>query len=416
MTSLPLPTPYRADGLMPSWPGAGPMVSPTLARTLLLAMLLHVWLVLLLGNAPGGTAQRGQGVWGAINVTLRGPETRGVADPAPPPLPSGPAGAAEQPRWGGAVREAAPAPSQAPGAARLGEWAAETATGAVPAPAAAEPVPPAELLAQPDRIQRVEPVAPIERTAPALMSPQASPLPALPALPQPEPLPLPAPPSAAPPALATVPPPAAPPALAEMPAAERQMALPLPAPSGAVPALAAPAPAAALPALATAPALAPLPEPLSRLSPALSAPPAAVAPLQPPGAMPLAEAVALPAAAVPAWATAPPLPGGGAGSAGAADAGSQVGRDVATPPSAAASVPPRLNLQLARPRGGELSRFSTPGVLQLLPRPPELPDQLAKDIAKSAKEDCRKAHQGLGLLAVVPLAVEALKKDGGCKW
>ena len=52
----------------------------------------------------------------------------------------------------------------------------------------------------------------------------------------------------------------------------------------------------------------------------------------------------------------------------------------------------------------------------MLPRPPELPDKLAKDIAKAAKGDCRTAYQGAGLLAVVPLAAEALKKDSGCRW
>ncbi len=99
------------------------------------------------------------------------------------------------------------------------------------------------------------------------------------------------------------------------------------------------------------------------------------------------------------------------------DAGPQVGHDVATAPSAPASAP-RLNLELARLRGGELSRQGGAGVLPLLPRPPELPDKLARDIDKAAKADCRKAYQGLGLLAVVPLAVDAVRggKDSGCKW
>ena len=44
----------------------------------------------------------------------------------------------------------------------------------------------------------------------------------------------------------------------------------------------------------------------------------------------LAEAVALPAAAMPAWATTPPVPGGATGSVGAADAGSQLFKDYAT--------------------------------------------------------------------------------------
>ncbi len=78
--------------------------------------------------------------------------------------------------------------------------------------------------------------------------------------------------------------------------------------------------------------------------------------------------------------------------------------------------PPRLNLELARPRGGELSRFASPGALQLLPRPPELPDKLGREIEKAARPDCRTAHAGAGLLAVVPLAVDALRKEGGCKW
>jgi hypothetical protein len=97
------------------------------------------------------------------------------------------------------------------------------------------------------------------------------------------------------------------------------------------------------------------------------------------------------------------------------DAGARLGHDIATAPSAPASAP-RLNLDLVRPRGGELSRFSAPGVLQMLPRPPELPDKLARDIEKSGKADCRTAHSGAGLLAVIPLAVDAVRKDSGCKW
>ena len=56
------------------------------------------------------------------------------------------------------------------------------------------------------------------------------------------------------------------------------------------------------------------------------------------------------------------------------------------------------------------------GVLPLLPRPPEVDNKLAREIEKAGKADCRKAHAGAGLLAVVPLAVDALRKDGGCKW
>ena len=113
----------------------------------------------------------------------------------------------------------------------------------------------------------------------------------------------------------------------------------------------------------------------------------------------------------------PAAPAAPARATGRPDAGPLAGHDVATAPSAPASAP-RLNLELARPRGGELSRQSSAGVLPLLSRPPELPDKLARDIDKAAKADCRKAYQGMGLLAVVPLAADALRsgKDSGCKW
>ncbi|MDE2372088.1 MAG: hypothetical protein KGN16_24170, partial [Burkholderiales bacterium] len=100
---------------------------------------------------------------------------------------------------------------------------------------------------------------------------------------------------------------------------------------------------------------------------------------------------------------------------GAFDAGDRVGRDQATAPGAAASAPlPRLNLTL--PRGGELARGGSVGALPLLPRPPEIDEKLGKAISKSAKADCRNAYAGAGLLAVVPLAIDAARQEGGCKW
>jgi hypothetical protein len=103
-----------------------PQVAPaSMAHCLLLAALLHVWLVLVLGNAPGGTAAPGQGVWGAINVRLqlRAP----VSDapqmaPQPKPEAGGAPGQAVAERWGGAVRPQGPVPEAEPGAAKLGTW------------------------------------------------------------------------------------------------------------------------------------------------------------------------------------------------------------------------------------------------------------------------------------------------------
>jgi hypothetical protein len=146
---------------------------------------------------------------------------------------------------------------------------------------------------------------------------------------------------------------------------------------------------------------APVPAPVATTAPLPRAPQLATTPL--PSLQPLPTL----GAGLPATVPSP--------STGAPDAGSRVGVDIAVPPAATASAPPRLNLELARPRGGELSRHGTPGVLPLLPRPPELADKLARDIEKAAKADCRKAYGGAGLLAVVPLAVDAVRKDG-CKW
>jgi hypothetical protein len=155
----------------------------------------------------------------------------------------------------------------------------------------------------------------------------------------------------------------------------------------------------------------------STVSPAPApAPPPRVAPAPAPAAAE-AHAAATPqpvgtpasAAATPAAAPLAAAPAGGA-----PDAGARVGHDVATAPTLPASAP-RLNLELVRPRGGELSGRRSAGVLAVMPRPPELPDKLAKDIEKSAHADCRTAHADKGLLAVPALAAEALK-DNGCRW
>lgn len=402
-------TPALAAPLRP--PGAAlPAPSPTLARCLLLAVLLHLWAVLLLGNAPGGTARPGEGVWGSINVTLRGPETRG-ATALPPPAPElreGPPGEAPAPRYGGAVREAAPAPEAEPGAAQLGRWADAPA----PVPPAVAPLPPTPAAAVPTPV----PLPPLPPPPPGRVVEESLSLPPL-AAPQAAlaaPAPLAPPPAVAVPAPALAAPLAAPPpepvlrrleGHATGTAARADTAAPL-APT---PTLTAPAAALPLPqALAAA-----LPSPTA-LRPAMAAPAAESQPLAPTPAMTPAPAPA-PLPGPPAL-QAPLRPAPAPATPGLPDAGSRVGADVATPPAAAASTPPRLNLELARPRGGELSRGGARGVLPVLPRPPELDGKLARDIEKAAKEECRKAHAGNGLLALGPLLADALKKDGGCKW
>lgn len=65
-----------------------------------------------------------------------------------------------------------------------------------------------------------------------------------------------------------------------------------------------------------------------------------------------------------------------------------------------------------------MSSRGSSGVLDLLPTPPERKSKLSEDMEKAAREDCRKAYgEALGLLAVVPLALDAAKSNNkGCRW
>jgi hypothetical protein len=147
-----------------------------------------------------------------------------------------------------------------------------------------------------------------------------------------------------------------------------------------------------------------------RAAPAVLAPAAVAAP----SADSSAAATATPSfdVAAPAGAVSPlETPRSGLGTP---QAGARLGHDVATAPSLPASAP-RLNLELPRARGGEISSRGSMGLLQLLPRPPETKSKLSQDIEKAAKPDCRSAYAGLGLLAAIPLAVDAAR-DKGCKW
>ena len=524
---------------LPSQPGsnaAGPAAdSRVLRRSLLLALLLHVWLALLVGSVPPGTADPGSGVGGAINVRLGGDVPGPPMDTPSPGVPraSGGEGTAVATRQGGAVRDRAPADDAPEGAARLGDWspavpdaarqdrlpaARAPRSAAAPDQQAGAPAPPGVVtdstatpilsaataplpLPAPAPSTSPEPVpafapdvvqAPAARPAPtAALSPgmaappQAmSPLPATPMLERPE-VPDTALPAAAPllPTLAATPlsSSARPSTSAALPRVERAQAPVAPLPIVALPAPLAPNkavpvdPRLATPVVPAAPLQpnAPLPQttalpgpvvqPLPQLTPfpplATLAPPGAVAALpaataaspgpaaaraaapgqaaSAAGGVPqTAPAQGQPPASVPGVATARPAPGAapvpsagpvpdvrpaltaplpsGVGR-GAANAGEQVGRDMATPATAAASTP-RLNLDLPRSRGGELSSQGSRGVLQLMARPPEVKSKLATDIEKAGKADCAKAYAGAGLLAVVPLAVDALKKDSGCKW
>jgi len=474
-----------------------PPDSRQLQRCLLLAVLLHVWLVLMFGNATG-TAAPGEGVFGSLTVKLLG---RSGGDAGAPP------GEQASRSTDSPSRNASPAP---PGAARLGR---QNPQDVAPEDAGSEetsPAPPSTAtLALPEGfkpIERPDPgpppltappslpppdlptatlgrlesrpeaaVAPLTTAAsprtpsrPAEALPLAGDLPApvnrLEAAPTPAANALPRPPALrAAPQQATLDPSAelpAPVQRLEAPAAA-VMATPLPrtADLRAPPAAASTLPAAtALPSAvqrleaptADAAATAPLPRPgelraanpaAASALPAMQDLPASVnrleaadaaaglAPLQrapstrPGPAAPGASALSELAGNVPGEVTAPAGPARGdpnaspyaapKASAGAPDAGSRLGPDLPLPPTAAASAP-RAPLNLSLPRG-DMSAKRSAGVIDLIPPPPERKSKLEQSVEEAANKDCRKAYGGAGLLAVVPLAVDAVRGKG-CKW
>lgn len=501
-----------------------------LQRCLLLAVLLHIWLVLVFGNATG-TAAPGQGVWGSLTVKLLGRSGGAAGAPPGEPVPewrdNGAAGDGAQQRQGGQVRPAAP-PATETGAAELGRWnprevapeAARTDEPSTAAPSTAtldlpegfkpierenlttpaprsppqptpqptlQPMPSAELPAPVGRLEARPEAAVTALPAAANLRTPARPA-DLPALSRELPTELPAAVNrleavAAPARSATLPrpadlrtapaPAAVPPPSADLPAPVRRLEAPVPAgvaaalpraaelrappaPAGltlptatalpaAVQRLEAPAtggtvaplarasdlrPAPAAPAAASTLTGSPdLPAPVRRLESADSGG-GAVAPLQPAGpsrsALPAPTAAPLSelSGALPGEVNAPPGPTRGdptadpfaapKASAGSPDAGSRLGADMAVPPSAAASAPrPPLNLSL--PRGGDIAARRGPGLIDLLPQPPERKSKLEQSIEDATNKDCRKAYSNAGILAAIPLAVDAARGKG-CKW
>ena len=518
-----------------------------MARCVVLAALMHALLVAVLGNTPGGTARPGEGVWGPINVLLRGSSDGDGQSQPQPDAYSGPVGSAAQQRFGGAVRneEQAPRSNDGPGANKQGTWSATLTEAATELTASAPPpqVPLPMLEAGKSAPEAAATAAPARITSPsvqarsvpapapgaALAPPQAI---AAPTAPPVQPLAPPTSPSVAErvaPMTSEARPsdtPRAAPAESEAKLKMIDSAAVLPTPRTAPlqalerPSNAAPAPLS-LPALADAPALpraqlnapvavkafsalpvAPIQpsstsstnaseraitDALQRTEPAIlptvadaaAAPRAQLDPavqlkslpalgpgttspvsvsrqatsealpsVNTPAATALPTSANVPNIAVPSLrATTAPLAAATVGAnpangvnpsaspsaspsstpgvtpnsnpnvfatpgSGAPDAGARVGRDVATPPGANASAP--LNLNLARPRGGEVSRDGGRSVLNLLPHPPERKGKLEEGIEKSAKKDCRDAYSGLGLLAVIPLVANAVTDK--CKW
>lgn len=513
-----------------------------LQRCLLLAVLLHIWLVLVFGNASG-TAAPGQGVWGSLTVKLLG--RSGSAADAPPndrntPDAGGQRGPAQPATETGAAKLGRPNPQEvAPEAARTDEPSvAPPSTATLELPEGFKPVE-RENLATPPRAAPLQtpsaelppPVSRLETRPETAVAPLPSaanlrtpnrpaelptlptelpsavrrldvePAPATPALPRPA-------------ELRSQPAPAIMTPSVELPSAVRRLEAPTDA--GPSPSIQRPTELRALPAPAT-PATTPsvdLPAPVRRLeaapesgsaSPSLPRPaelrtatPSATQQTAPSAALPSAvqrlEAPAAPSGAVtltrpselraPAAATttatpsltaqdlptavrrlesadsggtvtplqpatspraATTAPGAAAmnelsgalpgevaapagpargdpnanpyaapkASAGSPDAGSRLGPDLPTPPTAAASAP-RQPLNLSLPRGDIAARRG-PGLVDMLPQPPERKSKLEQSIEDAANKDCRKAYANAGILAALPLAIDAARGKG-CKW
>jgi hypothetical protein len=94
-----------------------------------------------------------------------------------------------------------------------------------------------------------------------------------------------------------------------------------------------------------------------------------------------------------------------------------------TPAPAPAEDAPAFDMAAARGIARSAAREGTAGLVALPKRPPPTLDpgremreeQLARDIARSRRNDCRSAYSGLGLLAVLPLLKDAVT-GSGCKW
>lgn len=403
---------------------------------MLLAVLLHVWLVLIFGNSAGTTAP-GQGLWGGLSVQLLGKGTTGAK--APPPTSGGdPA----RPRKAAADG----VPSEAPSTAtlKLPEGFTPVEHEPIDAPTPGRMAPPGSALLPitPDRALATAPPAPLQAPSPELPAAVGR----LEAHPEASLVPL----SAATDLHALSPARAAEAPSAELPTPVQRLEAPssslTPLPRSVDLGRLTPA-AAASSALAGGAAL---PSPVQRLEandPGGSArqrPQAVAHELR---SLPAASAVALPSAqdlpaavqrleavatgqevspltpsgapravtASPTTATAlPALSGALPGQVAAQTAGT--GKEsIAAPPNAASSAP-RQPLNLSLPRGNAVAARRGPGLLELLPQPPEpSKSKMEKAIERAANGDCREAYASTGLLAVIPLAVDAVRNKG-CKW
>ncbi|MCY7389027.1 MAG: hypothetical protein LH481_13375 [Burkholderiales bacterium] len=447
---------------------------PSLDQFVLLSLMLHVLAIVLFGDTTGGGARRGEKIWGALTVTVQGllpdPNARlrreqdvaalqkpgGITQPAPIfPAPSAQvraaSPAAQVPVAEPAADSAPPVPSPSFEMPPVISKDVEKAVTefVVPRPTLERPLTPpvpapAPVIEPPPREAQTVPPAPLPgpiAAMPAFTPAVAPKLEPIPLLPVPRTLPVESKPREEP----VVTPPTTP---APAPKVEREIAKPViappvPKPPEVLPAAIqpiAPAPTVPIAPLAAAPLIRER-ENVQAVSPPVEVKPreipvaSAVAPPARVEAPKIEREVVAPPAAPPSApaSTVSPTPVSTRVPAGAPTGNPSAPTDAAKPrgdvippsvdasalaPAPALGKATTLDLDAVRRRAREMNSGSGPRTVFPFPTtPPQKPktkEQQAFDKALK-KNDCRDAYADMGLAAVVPLVISAVREDG-CKW
>ena len=440
---------------------------PSLDQFVLLSLMLHVLVILLFGDTTGVGARRGEKMWGALTVTVqsllpeRDAELKSDAEKA----------VLQRPATGIQSAPAAPktnfSASDSPASA--------SAQPLVPADEMITPVPPPSFEMPPLIAKEVDkpvtefvvpkasldraaspstptplspPIAPVPReTPPVIITPEpvappkiervlATPIPLVPPL---EPAPREEAISAPVPALPTPAPPTR--QVEPLPKIEREIVKPVVAAPEPKPREVIRPPAPTVPVAPVTPIATPKPEP--EVVQAI-APPAELKPREIPATVTSAPAPAAPSAPQPAEAartpqiereaatpivppattkaapTRAPAAAPGAPSTSHADSDLVKPRGDAIAPSITTTAPgktPGIDLDAVRRRAREIGGSGPRTVFPFPVAPQPVPKTKVQEAFDKAlkKNDCRDAYADLGLAAVVPLVLSAVREEG-CRW
>lgn len=438
---------------------------PSLDQFVLLSLMLHVLVIVLFGDTSGGGARRGEKLWGALTVTVqsllpdRNAQLKSDAEKAvlqrsatgirsTPDAPKTDTSGSDTPAPAEVVTPAEE--PMAPMPPSLFEIPPLIAID-VDKPVKEFVVPKASLDRAPSPSAPTSlnpPIAPVPREMPPVVatpepiaSPKiervlATPIPLVPLV---EPTPREEAISAPAPALPIPAPPTR--QVEPLPKTEREIVRPVVAAPEPKPRDVIQPPAPTVPAAPVAPVATPRPEP-ERVQ--TIAPPAEVKPREIPAAVPSAPAPAAPSAPQPAEAartpqierevatpTAPPAANKaaptraptatpGAPSTSNADGDLVKPRGDAIAPSITTPAPgktPGIDLDAVRRRAREIGGSGPRTVFPFPVAPQPIPKTKVQEAFDKAlkKKDCRDAYADLGLAAVVPLVLSAVREDG-CKW